>query len=214
MNRADSVDRFFDSYAGGFDSIYGGRRNFIDRIIDRLFRKSMLRRFELTVKECDPVEGKNVLDIGCGPGHYGIVLAQRGAGKVVGIDFAPGMLKRAVDHALKAGVYHRCEFIRMDFMDFKPSENFDYTIIMGVMDYILDPRPFIEHVRELTGGKAFFSFPSSRHWLALQRKIRYKFKCDLYLYSRDEVKRLFDNSDFGSYEIVDLGRDFFVIARP
>ena len=213
MKSIRSADRFFDSYAAGFDSIYGGKATWTNRMISRLFRGSMRKRFELSIAGSQPIRQKTVLDIGCGPGHYGITMATQGASRVVGIDFAPEMLELARKHALDAGVNDRCEFIQVDFMKYLPGQKFDYSIVMGVMDYISAPREFIDHVLGLTGDRAFFSFPSTQHWLALQRKIRYKFKCDLYLYSERKVKELFDMVAPGRFAIQDLGRDYFVSVR-
>ena len=99
-----SVDRtqtFFHQYANHFDAIYGNQNGFVDSVINRLFRKSMKLRYEKTIEGCNPIANKSVLDIGCGPGHYSITLAQRGASRVVGIDFAEGVF--AVDVEVNAG---------------------------------------------------------------------------------------------------------------
>ena len=58
---------FFDSYAHDFSAIYGTANNPVDKIINRLFRKSMMIRYRKSLEGCDPIEGRSVLDIGCGP---------------------------------------------------------------------------------------------------------------------------------------------------
>ncbi len=95
----DRTQTFFHQYANDFDAIYGNQNGMVDSVINKLFRKSMRLRYEKSIEGCEPVQGKSVLDIGCGPGHYSITLAQRGASRVVGIDFAEGMLKLATEHA-------------------------------------------------------------------------------------------------------------------
>jgi ubiquinone/menaquinone biosynthesis C-methylase UbiE len=99
----DRTQTFFHQYANDFDAIYGNQNGLIDSVINRIFRKSMRLRYEKSIEGCEPVQGKSVLDVGCGPGHYSITVAQRGASRVVGIDFADGMLKLATDHAQKVG---------------------------------------------------------------------------------------------------------------
>ena len=71
-----SAGEFFDDYAHEFDAIYGGRRGPVGRVLDRIFRRSMVLRFRRAVDGCRPAEGKAVLDVGCGPGHYGVALAR------------------------------------------------------------------------------------------------------------------------------------------
>ncbi|MGE4613996.1 MAG: class I SAM-dependent methyltransferase [Planctomycetota bacterium] len=44
---------------------------------------------------CLPVEGKKVLDLGCGEGYFTRQLGNKGASEVVGIDISPGMIEMA-----------------------------------------------------------------------------------------------------------------------
>lgn len=81
---------YFDSYANEFDSIYGSGKGLPHRLVNRYLRGSVRERFKLTLEACSPVEGKTVLDVGCGPGHYSVGLAMLGAKEVTGIDFARG----------------------------------------------------------------------------------------------------------------------------
>ena len=204
---------FFDRYATDFDAIYGNDNKAIDRIINRLFRKSMVDRYEQSLAGCSPIEGKSVLDIGCGPGHYSVALATRGASRVVGLDFAPAMLDIARARATRAGVAARCSFEEGDFLTYSVSEPFDYGIVMGFMDYIKEPEKVIDRVVELIRGKAFFSFPTDGGVLAWQRRIRYRNRCDLYLYREAEVHRLMKRTG-KKYSIRSLGRDLFVTLEP
>src|SRR5271157_1434793 len=194
----DRTQTFFHQYANDFDAIYGNQNGFFDSVINRLFRKSMRLRFEKSIEGCNPIEGKSVLDVGCGPGHYSITLAQRGAGRVVGIDFADGMLQLASDHAKEVGVGERCKFMVADFYTYAPQEVFDYVIVMGFMDYMPDPE------------KAFFSFPVEGGILGWQRKMRYQKRCDLFLYSEERLKQIFSKFPEATATVEPISRDFFV----
>jgi 2-polyprenyl-3-methyl-5-hydroxy-6-metoxy-1,4-benzoquinol methylase len=68
------VSDFFDSYAHDFNAIYGNRNTFLNRLLNGWLRRSMRLRYEMTLQSCDPLEGKSVLDVGCGPGHYAVAL--------------------------------------------------------------------------------------------------------------------------------------------
>jgi 2-polyprenyl-3-methyl-5-hydroxy-6-metoxy-1,4-benzoquinol methylase len=174
----------------------------------------MRLRYEKSIEGCEPVQGKSVLDIGCGPGHYSITLAQRGASRVVGIDFAEGMLKLATEHARKAGVGDRCTFKVADFYQYPADEMFDYVIVMGFMDYMPDPEKVVEKVLSLTRSKAFFSFPVAGGILGWQRKMRYQKRCDLYLYTEEQLRRMFAKFSEAKATIEPISRDFFVtLAR-
>jgi ubiquinone/menaquinone biosynthesis C-methylase UbiE len=201
---------FFDSYAQGFDSIYGNENTPINRLINRLFRKSMYMRYRKSVEGCQPVSGRTVLDVGCGPGHYSITLAQGGAGSVLGIDFADGMIALSKKHAAAAGVGDKCRFELCDFLNAPPDGPFDFVIVMGFMDYMSDPEGVVRRVLNVTSRRAFFSFPMDGGVLAWQRKIRYRSRCDLYMYTRPQIERIIRNCTDKPFTIEDLGRDAFV----
>src|SRR5258708_23960373 len=147
--------KFFDTYSDRFDSIYGNENSLLNKVVNCLWRKSMKLRYLKTLEGCTPIDGKTVLDIGCGPGHFSIALAQRGAKKVFGIDFADGMIDLAKERAKQAGVADHCEFRKADFFDHQLLEQFDYSILMGFMDYMANPASVIERIVKITRCKAF-----------------------------------------------------------
>ncbi|HVP57235.1 MAG TPA: class I SAM-dependent methyltransferase [bacterium] len=206
------TDAFFDSYAADFSAIYGTGNSFINRFINSRFRRSMVLRFAKSIAGCRPVEGRSVLDVGCGPGHYSITLAKQGAARIVGLDFAPAMIALAKQQAAAAGVSSTCEFLCTDFMTFSAPQGFDYAIVMGFMDYVSDPAAVVQKVLALTRRKAFFSFPRHGGLLAWQRKLRYRRRCDLYLYRLDEIEELFKRVGDAQATIERIERDFFVTA--
>jgi 2-polyprenyl-3-methyl-5-hydroxy-6-metoxy-1,4-benzoquinol methylase len=210
---ADRTQVFFHQYANDFDAIYSNRGGLINGFLNGVFRKSMKLRYEKTMEGCRPIEGKTVLDVGCGPGHYGITLAQRGAGRVLGIDFAEGMLGIAAEHARAAKVAERCEFRQADFLQFSAPEPFDYVILMGFMDYMEDARGVIAKALSLTRSKAFFSFPADGGLLAWQRKLRYRSRCELHMYRRGQLEQLVTSFPGARATIEPIARDFFVTLQ-
>jgi 2-polyprenyl-3-methyl-5-hydroxy-6-metoxy-1,4-benzoquinol methylase len=204
---------FFDTYADKFNDIYGNNNNLVNRFINRHFRQSMLERFFAVIKGCYPIEGKSAIDIGCGPGLYSVELASKGAAHILGLDFAEGMIRIAEKRAEEQGVSGVCEFVHGDFIDYSPVESFDYAIVMGLMDYIEDAASFVTKVLSITNDKAFFSFPSSSGFLAWQRKLRYKRRCNLFLYDEPSIRRLFEGRDNIEASIEKMHRDFFVTAQ-
>ena len=216
MAIAKSAEAFFHGYAHDFNAIYDDDRkqNVVTSLLNRTFRKSMLLRYRESLARCSPIEGKSVLDIGSGPGHYTVALAEKGAAKVVSMDPADGMLEIAKERAKNAGVLDRCEFVKCMLQEYEPAEKFNYSIAMGVMDYILNPLPFLEHVFKITSDKAMFSFPSADGLLAIYRRQRYKSKTPLKLYERYEIEALLEYLGPRRYDIQPLERDFFVEVAP
>lgn len=207
------TSQFFDGYAADFDAIYGSDNGPVERIANRLFRRAMLVRYEKTLAGCQPAAGCTVIDIGCGPGHYGVALARAGAEKVLGLDFAAGMLKIARERAEAQGVAQRCSFELGDFLNHPIPERFDYAIVMGFMDYVRDPRPVIDRVLTIVRRRAFFSFPKAGGPLAWQRQWRYRNRCDLFLYRHEQIHGLLSQTG-APFSIESIGRDFFVTLEP
>jgi len=203
------VSQFFDGYAHDFDVIYGNKNGWLDSIINKLFRRTMEVRYRKTLEGCSPIASRSVLDIGCGPGHYSIALAKQGAGEVLGIDFAESMLQVARERAAKEGVT-TCRFEKRDFLNFNFERKFDYTIVMGFMDYANQPAEVVKKTLSLTAVRAFFSFPLDNGILAWQRKLRYKSRCELYMYTEDQARQLLTNHDKAQISVESLGRDLFV----
>jgi ubiquinone/menaquinone biosynthesis C-methylase UbiE len=77
MSEETKVKDYFTRAAKEFDDIYDDRGGPIKKLANRLFRKGMRERFELTLQYCGSGD-RSVLDIGCGAGRFTIPLAERG----------------------------------------------------------------------------------------------------------------------------------------
>ncbi len=213
MPQDNRTSGFFDRYSDGFNAIYGSRDNLFWNFIDKHFRQTMRLRFEAVLEECVPGDDKTALDVGCGPGHYMVALVKRGLKHVHGLDFAPRMLEIAKKHATEAGVIDQCSYETVDFLELSEDTKYNYVILMGFMDYIQDPLPVVQKAMNVASEKVMFSFPKSKGFLAWQRKIRYKFKCPLYLYNEKQLHKLFAGISGWKYSLRDFGRDYFVVLE-
>lgn len=203
---------FWDNYASDFNAIYGTKNSWINRIINNMFRLSMKMRFEKTILAI-PEEKVSVLDIGCGPGHYCFSLAQNGNRDILGIDFSEKMIQLATDHAKELGIEAKLKFLVMNFLEFEPDRKFDYSIMMGFIEYFERPEFIINKALAVTNRGILISFPVAGGLLAFQRKLRYKSRCFLRLYSYEDIKRLLESLNIHSYTIEQIKRDFFVTIK-
>jgi 2-polyprenyl-3-methyl-5-hydroxy-6-metoxy-1,4-benzoquinol methylase len=216
MKTQQDVGRFFERYAGRFDRLYDRHGEpTLWGWLNRRLRTSMAARFEWTFAALRPMEGRTVLDIGCGSGRYLVSCLNLGAARVVGIDLSPAMLSLACAAVEELGLSDgRAEFICGDFLSHPFTERYDYAIIIGVMDYVADAAAFIEKLKATVRGEAVLSFPAHESVWRWQRAVRYRLRgCPLHFYRRRELDGLTAGAGFASVSIARMYRDYFVLIR-
>jgi SAM-dependent methyltransferase len=221
MMKADAtttlVGSYFERAADTFDALYGGRMSTPMKWINRRFRSDIYARFDRTLTALAPLNGKTILDIGCGSGVYAVEFASRGATRVVGYDVAERMIELARRRAKSLGAGEVCSFVRGSFPDDAPNELFDHCVAMGVMDYIPTRQEFLKEMARRTRRSAIVSFPSYHWFRGPVRIVRYKVKrCPLWLYRESEVRELMMSAGFASVHVEKLkgaGMDFVAIGE-
>src|SRR5262249_55422611 len=145
------VKDYFDVHRGDWDGIYSAPAGSLQWRINRRFRRAVWKRMLVALDACTPIEGRSVLDIGCGTGELGLRLAAAGAARVLGVDRASEMVRTAEEHARRRELAGACEFVAADFTthDFR-GETFSYTVALGVLDYVPDSAEFLDRMWSLT----------------------------------------------------------------
>lgn len=217
MRSLDLVHSYFDREAERFDAIYEHDKPVRQQIGDAIFRRVIHERFSLVMNAFNATD-RTFLDVGCGPGRYGIELARRGAGRCLGVDVAAAMIEIARGEATKAGVAQQCEWQVSDFLSWKGGETFDASAAMGYFDYLEDPLPHLRKLLDHTSGQLFASLPKRWEFRTPLRKARFKFANGFVrFYSRKDVLDLFRQACDGRegalryLSLVDLGRDYIAI---
>ena len=215
-NEVQDVKKFFHGYAADFDSIYGHakKRSVFDKVMDKLFRRSMLLRFNETLESSAKPTVQSILDVGCGSGVYDVEFLKQGK-TVVGLDMAEGMLEIAKKRTAPYANTGKISFILSDYMEHQFNEKYDAAVLMGVFDYVKDPVSLLKKLGKDVSKEIYASFPKGGGLLTWQRKVRYNMRhCPLYFYSKKSLVDILDQSGFqGKYTIKDLGRDFFVKVK-
>jgi ubiquinone/menaquinone biosynthesis C-methylase UbiE len=205
----------FHADAHRFDAIYEESKNPVTRFIDHKWRGVVRVRMDLTLERLGDLAGKSVLDVGCGSGRYCIAFAARGARRVVGVDFAPGMIDLANEIARSAGVSDRCSFLVGAFPEAVPAETFDASTAMGFFDYIPDPERLVAAMRERTRQTMVMSFPKANEWRVPLRRLRFRMiGCPLFLYTEARVRSVLAAAGVRDFDWIPLDRDYIVVARP
>ena len=216
MKEDAKVKEYFTRSAKEFDDIYENRGGVVTRLANRLFRKGMRQRFEITLELCGSGK-KSILDVGCGAGRFTVPLAERGM-DVVGIDYSPEMVRLA-DLYVKArnesgGKQLRITHLCCDFLSgFSPEEEFDVTLAIGVLDYIKEPLPFIKKMKDVTRGLMITAFPAYTPQMPI-RKIWLSTKdCPVYFYTRKRIVQLYTAAGITDYEIISIPAAYLVKAK-
>jgi len=206
----------FDADADRFDSIYRTKKGTVAKFIDNYWRGVVQKRLEINVQKLQPLNHKRVLDVGCGSGRFCHAFAREGADYVLGVDFAPAMIEIANTIAKELLIEDRCEFRIGSFPDAVKAADlpFDASTANGFFDYIAEPIPIIEQMREMTRGKMIMSFPKAIEWRVPVRRVRFWCKgTPLFLYRENQVKAILASAGVTNYEWINLDRDYLIVAE-
>ena len=136
----DSARDYFEKLAPEYDRAFRLQgRGPLNAVVNRLFRGRTFARRMRMLEDLFArlrLEGKSVLDLGCGSGQVSLLAAAMGA-RVHGIDIAPAMLALAREAALRAGLADRTRFTPGDVSrDDIPAA--DVVLLVGVVEYYRD----------------------------------------------------------------------------
>ncbi len=104
------------------------------------------------------LDGKRVLDVGCGGGILAEAMADRGA-RVTGIDLAEKPLKVAMLHRLESGRAVDYRLVSAEQMAAEEPGAFDVVTCMEMLEHVPEPASVVRACAELAkpGGWVFFS---------------------------------------------------------
>lgn len=106
-----------------------------------------------------PLQGKTVLDVGCGGGILADSMARKGA-TVLGIDLATKSLRVAELHAMEAGTENIAyQEIAVEDLAAQRPESFDVVTCMEMLEHVPDPASVVNALGRLVkpGGWVFLS---------------------------------------------------------
>ena len=104
------------------------------------------------------LDGKEVLDVGCGGGILSESMAEKGA-NVTGIDLGEKPLKIAKLHLLESGNKVDYRLVSAEDLAKEQPHHYDVVTCMEMLEHVPDPESIVRACAELTkpGGWTFFS---------------------------------------------------------
>lgn len=162
--RVDEERRFFDEFYRSLLSYpdhaligdLAAFRRFLDDPRHPFFERRRLYALALARLLEKPVAGLNVLDYGCGPGDWGVMLATEGA-NVTLLDLSPAAIELGLRRAHANGVAGRVRGVARDASDLRcfADGEFDLVFASGALHHTLKyPNALEELARVIrTGGR-------------------------------------------------------------
>lgn len=115
-------------------------------------------RLEHIARLAGGLEGKRVVDVGCGGGILAEAMAAQGAA-VTGIDLADKPLKVAMLHGLEVGSKVDYRLVAAEDLARESPASFDVVTCMEMLEHVPDPASTVRACAALArpGGRVFFS---------------------------------------------------------
>jgi len=132
----------YDQFGKEYHSYRKSAENFYNSMIDMPAVLSFL----------EDINGKKILDIGCGSGLYSAILQQRGA-VVTGIDISKTMLQIARQE-VKDAKFHFADITDMSF----PDKSFDFAMSALMLGYVENWDQAFKEVRRILKPGGIFIF--------------------------------------------------------
>jgi len=110
------------------------------------------------IQEHADLQGKKVVDVGCGGGILTEGLAKLGA-DALGIDLSEDLIDIADLHSLESGVDAHYQKISAEALAQQQPESFDHVTCMEMLEHVPDPGSIINACSKMVkpGGMVFFS---------------------------------------------------------
>jgi predicted RNA methylase len=184
-------------------------RGALDRFMARL-RRSVHARAVIALELLKPhIEGKTILDIGCGNGHFVKGCVELGAKHAYGIDISPEAIKLARRLAEKNGYADRSTFSvgRAGDSDLPQT---DFVTGFGLIDW-LSGAECMTMLRNIEGRKFVFSYSEQdgsfdewiHHFYLIERLRWFGGGVRAYHHPREVIVRRFRKAGHGPVEVVE-----------
>lgn len=169
----------------GFPRLYEGvLRLPVIRSIRRQEHETLRRTFAENLRA-----GDDVLEVGAGTGYYTFEIARIVRG-VVALERASGMTRILRQRITDSGV-RNISVVESDFLAYapEPARKFDAVIAIGVLDSVVDWRPFLDGCIALAARRVILTIPRSSFWASIHSFFGGMMGVDVRVYDPDELAR-------------------------
>jgi SAM-dependent methyltransferase len=193
--------RFHDTWAAAID---------VDGIrVADYFEACTAPENRFIMRQMGDIQGKFLLDLGCGAGENSVYFAKKGA-HCVAADYSPGMVDVALKLAAANGVQiegHTANAMDLDF----PDNTFDLVYASNLLHHIPNPRIALKEMHRVLkpGGKACFWDPLRHNpvinvYRRIATEVRTEDEMPLDINIVNYVKSLFSDTAYDTFWIATL----------
>jgi SAM-dependent methyltransferase len=161
------------------------------------------------LKHLGDVQGKYLLDLGCGAGENSVYFSRLGA-HCVASDYSPGMVDVALRLATANGVKVEGRVINAMAIDY-PDHTFDIVYAANLLHHIPDPLVTIKEIHRVLkpGGKMCFWDPLRHNpviniYRKIATEVRTEDETPLHINLVNDVRTLFSTTKFDTFWIATL----------
>ena len=155
------------------------------------------------------IEGKRLLDLGCGAGENSIYFAKKGA-HCVAADYSPGMVEVALKLAAANGVIVEGKTVNAMQLDFA-DDSFDLIYASNLLHHLPEPQTCIREMHRVLrpGGQACFWDPLRHNpainvYRRIATAVRTEDEMPLHINIVNDVKSLFSKTAYDTFWIATL----------
>lgn len=160
-------------------------------------------------------ENLRVLDMGCGPGFFSIILARAGY-RVTAGDYTPAMLDEARTNARNEGVKQAIDFCRMDAENLEVmSDAFDVVVSRNLTWNLPHPeRAYAEWLRVLKPGGLLLNYDANWYAHLYDAELRRAYEADRQATQDAGIKDEYVGTDIDAMEDIARQMPLSPVERP
>ena len=160
-------------------------------------------------------ENLRVLDMGCGPGFFSIILARAGY-RVTAADYTPAMLDEARTNARNEGVEQAIDFCRMDAENLEvASDTFDVVVSRNLTWNLPHPeRAYAEWLRVLKPGGLLLNYDANWYAHLYDAELRRAYEADRQATQDAGIKDEYVGTDIDAMEDIARQMPLSPVERP
>ena len=160
-------------------------------------------------------ENLRVLDMGCGPGFFSIILARAGY-RVTAADYTPAMLDEARTNARNESVEQAIDFCRMDAENLEvASDTFDVVVSRNLTWNLPHPeRAYAEWLRVLKPGGLLLNYDANWYAHLYDAELRRAYEADRQATQDAGIKDEYVGTDIDAMEDIARQMPLSPVERP